>query len=439
MALYGNFIYYRWFSLSWKGHAWGQLWARKWVVMPNSYRSTHPWICFQLDLRQIPSATWILLGEASSKIEHVCGAPLRPATSAHLNQIFLAKGAHATTAIEGNTLSEDEVRRRVEGELVLPDSQAYLGKEVDNIIAAYNHIIQQIVRGLAFSINPMELKQFNRMVLTGLEVEEGVRPGEYRSYVVGVGDYRSPEPDDTEDLVRHLCEWLNHVVWTEHVGSRFVLPVLRAIAAHLYIAWIHPFGDGNGRTARLVEFDILTRAGVPTVSAHLLSTHYNRTRSAYYRALSAARSNPVEFVTYAVAGFVDGLREQIAVVRDQQLDIAWRDFVYQAFDKEPDSPARSRRRELLFSLSDAPAPVRRFEVAHLTPVLASAYTGKTPKTITRDVNALVEMGLVQRTREGLVADKNVIRAFLPLVNVPERERQLDFVETEDQIALDLLG
>ena len=45
--------------------------------------------------------------------------------------------------------------------------------------------------------------------------------------------------------------------------------ILKATLAHLYIAWIHPFGDGNGRTARLVEFMLLSRAGVPSPSAHL--------------------------------------------------------------------------------------------------------------------------------------------------------------------------
>ncbi len=78
--------------------------------------------------------------------------------------------------------------------------------------------------------------------------------------------------------------------------------------AHLYIAWIHPFGDGNGRTARFLEVKILLRAGIPTVAAHLLSNHYNATRSAYYRQLqraSASGGYVAPFIQYALQGFID--------------------------------------------------------------------------------------------------------------------------------------
>lgn len=54
--------------------------------------------------------------------------------------------------------------------------------------------------------------------------------------------------------------------------------IFKAVVAHLYLAWIHPVGDGNGRTARLVEFQILLSSGVPSPAAHLLSNHYNQTR-----------------------------------------------------------------------------------------------------------------------------------------------------------------
>ena len=66
-------------------------------------------------------------------------------------------------------------------------------------------------------------------------------------------------------------------------------PVIQAIVAHVYIAMIHPFGDGNGRTARLIEFYILLRAGLPDMASHILSNHYNDTRQEYYRRLDQMR------------------------------------------------------------------------------------------------------------------------------------------------------
>lgn len=80
------------------------------------------------------------LGEARSKIAHIAGTPLSPRVAREMHIAYLAKGALATAAIEGNTLSEEEARRRIERDLDLPPWREYLGREIDNVIAAYNEI-----------------------------------------------------------------------------------------------------------------------------------------------------------------------------------------------------------------------------------------------------------------------------------------------------------
>jgi hypothetical protein len=129
--------------------------------------------------------------------------------------------------------------------------------------------------------------------------------------------------------------------------------LVRAMMAHLYLAWIHPFGDGNGRTARLVEFLILARSGkVPLPAAHLLSNHYNLTRDQYYRELGrASKTNSiVEFVSYATEGFVDGIRDEIEVVRLQQLQVAWVNFVSEVMSRYPTGKASDRQREVVLAM-----------------------------------------------------------------------------------------
>ncbi|MBQ7217222.1 MAG: Fic family protein [Synergistaceae bacterium] len=49
---------------------------------------------------------------------------------------------------------------------------------------------------------------------------------------------------------------------------------MKTVVSHLYYVWIHPFGDSNGRGARVLEFRILMRAGVPLTTAHLLTSYY---------------------------------------------------------------------------------------------------------------------------------------------------------------------
>ena len=187
--------------------------------------------------------------------------------------------------------------------------------------------------------------------------------------------------------------------------------------AHLYLAWIHPFGDGNGRTARLVEFAILANSGlVPMPAAHLLSNHYNLTRDQYYRELARASTSggdTLPFLVYAITGFIDGIREAIAMVRDQQLQVAWVNFVHEQFSREPNTKAMERQRSLVLAMPmDGTVP--RGDLAGLTAKLAQLYANAGPRTLSRDLNHLVKMGLLRR-RSGreYEACSDVVRAFLP--------------------------
>ena len=76
----------------------------------RTYETTHPWITFgRTDISKVEPKDWMLLGEAHSKCEHLAGAPLQPRIAAELSEVTLVKGALATTAIEGNTLTEEQV------------------------------------------------------------------------------------------------------------------------------------------------------------------------------------------------------------------------------------------------------------------------------------------------------------------------------------------
>ena len=115
--------------------------------MKRTFQETHPWITFRLDLGRVPWQTWMDLGAIQSKIEHVANALLAPEIADKLLFLYLAKGVHATTAIEGNTLSEEQVRDRIVNKTSLPASQAYLDKEVDNIVDACNTIGKDVFAG----------------------------------------------------------------------------------------------------------------------------------------------------------------------------------------------------------------------------------------------------------------------------------------------------
>ena len=174
----------------------------------RKFQKTHPWIKFLLDLREADLTLWLQLGEAQAKCEQVAGAPLLPTVVDELHQVFLAKGAQATTAIEGNTLSEEEALRLLKGELDLPPSKEYLGQEIRNIIDACNMIANGIFGGAEAWLTLDRIKELNSLVLRGLPLNEDVYPGQIREHDVGVAHYRGAPPQDCEYLLQKLCSWL---------------------------------------------------------------------------------------------------------------------------------------------------------------------------------------------------------------------------------------
>lgn len=375
---------------------------------------THKFIDFQLDLRRLGADDWRLLGEAASKIAHVIGVPLQPDVAREMHQIALVKGVQATTAIEGNTLSEDQVALIAENKLTLPPSQAYLAQEVKNVLRACNEFVAALAYGEVAAPNLAWIRAQNTTILQGLDLNEGVEPGVWRRMVVGVGTYKAPEPRYVEPLMERFAHWLQELMDVEsHLTAS--MHVLRAIVSHLYIAWIHPFGDGNGRTARLLEFALLLASGVPTPSAHILSNHYNKTRTAYYRELDrASKTGDIyNFIRYSLVGLVDGLREQIHVIQEQQVRVAFTDLVYKKVD--PKTAAGKRRAHLLIDLAASKQKdgVTLKELAFLTPRLSRSYAAKTEKTLTRDLNVMRGTELLLHSQGRWQVNLNSVRAFLP--------------------------
>lgn len=386
----------------------------------RDYMATHPWIDFSFDLRKLEWLTYFRTGEAMSKCEHIAGAALMPEVSSRLHLIYLVKGVLATTAIEGNTMSEEQVRARIEGDGALPPSREYQGVAVDNIVEVSNEILATVAESSPPTLSPELLKDYNRRVLQGQELQDGVIPGHVRTTSVGVGRYLAPPAADCEYLIQELCTWINRP-WIDDDQNppeelKFTVVVLKAVLAHLYIAWIHPFGDGNGRTARLVEYLILVSSGVPSPAAHLLSNHYNLTRDRYYQRLDASSkgvNGEAHFVDYAIEGFIDGLREQVDLIRRQQMEVTWVNYVHLQFQGRRMTETQRRRRELVLGMK-AGEIVGRDSIAELSPSIARLYATVGSKTVTRDLNALVKAKLLKRVRGGFEPRTEVIEAFLPV-------------------------
>ena len=363
---------------------------------------------------QIDNSCAYLLGECSALVQAISNIPLKPEYRKKLLQVSLIKGAQATTAIEGNTLTEEEIKKIQEGWKV-PVSREYQEIEVKNVIDALNTLLEEIIIHTKTRIIAIEtIKDFHRMIGKNLGKHLDAIPGQFRTDNRYVGPYRAPDYSHVSELMGNLCEWLKKEFHFEQ-GQDFSTAVIQAIITHVYLEWIHPFGDGNGRTGRLLEFYILLRAGLPNIVSHVLSNFYNNTRMEYYRQLKQAKekNNLTFFIEYAVQGFRDGLKENLNIIQESQFSIFWQHNIYETFAelKYTKKGAFKRKRALMLQMH-LNKEFTVDEILELSPDVAKKYARYGRATVLRDLKELQELNLLRKVGRNYMANTKILKAMM---------------------------
>jgi len=178
-----------------------------------------------------------------------------------------------STGIEGNPLSPTQVEEILAGAAV--DADAGHIREVENYNRALNLASDAAARpGFAWSHEVIQL--INATVMEGLP--RGTR-GDYRGpgEDVFVGIFTGPSPLVVRDLMDELIGWLRLADRTP--------PLVRSALLHLNIIAIHPFNDGNGRTARILASMELVRDGIRSPELISIEAYLRRNRDEYIDAL----------------------------------------------------------------------------------------------------------------------------------------------------------
>ena len=381
----------------------------------KEYQNTHPWLTFNLNLSALPPSFWFDLGECVSKCDHLQRTAMSRDLRGKIHRLYLAKGAAATTAIEGNTLGEEGVKRRLEENEKLPESHAYLGAEVDNVVALFREFAEQAQDSDLPPLLPALLHKINGDVLRGLDVDGAI--GRIRQRMVGVGNYRGAPHQDCAHLLEYLCTWLRDGEEFRQVKAergKKAAGILRAVLAHLYIAWIHPYDDGNGRTARMAEFFLLISAGVPLPAAHLISNHCNTVRPVYYRELanSSKKISPVAFLCFIVSGLRDGLRKQLQWVYEEHGQLMWAEYAAESITGY--AKTRERRIALAKLLAKEKAEMSIEEMIG-NDAIFRLYADKAGRiqALQDDLSALITIKLVEQKDDGYRARLEVLRGLEP--------------------------
>lgn len=216
---------------------------------------------------------------ARAVVEHIA---LPPAVESELRRRARVRATHYSTRIEGNRLTLAEAEQVVEGKRVRLHGRERDISEVRNYWNALLRVEEWAARGT-------ELTEDLIRRLQGL-VERGsrARPSPYRDGQNMIRDsetgaivYLPPEARDVPALMASL------VAWVRKAGEERLPPPLLAGLAHYQFVTIHPYYDGNGRTARLLATFLLHRGGYGLNGLFSLEEHHARDLAAYYQSLAA--------------------------------------------------------------------------------------------------------------------------------------------------------
>jgi Fic family protein len=202
------------------------------------------------------------------------------------------RNVHASTAIEGNPLTLEQVRALEEGR-ELSASGKRPQREVINYFAGLRYVEKHAAKK---TMRHEEIFSLHR-ILAGSVMDQG-EAGIYRSIAVRVGSYRPPPPDAVSGLMFELLRW-----WNEE--SVKLSPVITSAILHYRFEAIHPFADGNGRTGRALALWELYRRGFDTHHIFAVDEYYWENRARYYSALASVREGGddlTEWLEYCAEG-----------------------------------------------------------------------------------------------------------------------------------------
>jgi len=332
------------------------------------------------------------LVEAKSAVQALTTLPYQKSWVEALQELQLKREVAGTSRIEGAEFTEQEleeaVRPSVTPEVLITRSQRQA------------HAAMQAYRWIATiptdrPISADLVREVHSRLVTGCD-DDHCPPGVLRrrdyNVTFGIPQHRGVDggPACEEAFVSLLqsvrTEFFNHD------------PLIQALALHYHLAAMHPFLDGNGRTARAIEALALRRAGLTDRAFVAMSNYYYDEKPAYLNTLSATRQAAPDltpFLIFALRGVRIQCERLTAEIRKHMQRALFRDTMYSLFNRLKTKRKRvigERQIEILKVLLD----IELIELDKLHDRVARYYTSiKVPVTaFFRDITQLISLGAV---------------------------------------------
>jgi Fic family protein len=252
-----------------------------------------------------------LLTRISASRETILNSPLIQKWNVTLRQEAIIHSAHSSTSIEGNRLSLEQVSELARGREITATRRDK--QEVLNYLDVLKNIKILIKNS---SITEKDILNIHHMV-TKKTLNNPADSGVYRNRYVVVGNrftgevfFRPPQNQEVPGLVKDLLSWINSK------ESKELDTVIEAGVIHYELVRIHPFVDGNGRTARVLAVLILYLRGFDTNQFFCLDDYYDSDRPAYYKALQSVKPDILDLTNW-LEYFVEGVNISIETVKER--------------------------------------------------------------------------------------------------------------------------
>jgi len=234
--------------------------------------------------------------------------PLNTSVLERVKDYFKIQHIYHSNAIEGNSLTLSET------ELVVREGLTIGGKSQREHLEAMNYnfainYLEDLARGDE-ELKERVIKEIHQIILKGIDEENA---GKYRLKAVRISgsEFIPPEPLLVPELMEKFFQWYETDI-ERH-------PVIKSAIAHAKLVEIHPFIDGNGRTARLLMNLILMRAGYP------IAIIRKEDRPRYYEALEASHQKRElsALIELIIERIMDTLREYLRAIREEERAKKW--------------------------------------------------------------------------------------------------------------------
>ncbi|MEK7458722.1 MAG: Fic family protein [Patescibacteria group bacterium] len=353
------------------------------------------------------------IGRIEACKEIITNAPLVPAWEARFREEAAVRSVHHGTHLEGNEITKDQAEKLMRLDVGQDEEAGKVAQEAG--IYARHRDVQEIINyrsvlewidthaadGRGFALFTEEtLKKLHELVVDKLEPENSASTPVFsqplpvsqstnfyrtqqvivRSVESGEVAFRPPVAIDVPFLIQEFFTWLNSR------EAQDIHPVIRAGIVHYELVRIHPFIDGNGRTARALALLILYSEGYDIKRFFSLEEYFDKDIQEYYRAILSVQASETQNMTYWLEYFSYGLAIELDRVKEQVLKLSQDLKLKQKLGTQV---ALSERQIILLEILQRQNQITTAEANEALPMIST-------DTILRDVKDLIEKGIMKK-------------------------------------------